>query len=94
MVARLLGQLQEGAGGRQSQPGHVGFTEEEAENNLMHQESHFDCVGHNNNAAASRQHGHLPHSALLSQVSVAVQNGRQHPQGGVSRFTLVVLHSQ
>lgn len=36
----------------------------------------------------------LPHFALFSQVSVAVQDGRQHPQGGVARLALVVLHAQ
>lgn len=54
MIARLLCQLQQGAGGCQSQPGHVGFTEgQEAENKFMHRKSKFNTTGHNNDPVKS-----------------------------------------
>lgn len=35
-----------------------------------------------------------PHLALLSQISVTVQYGREHPQRGVTRLALVILHPE
>lgn len=41
-----------------------------------------------------RLNDHSPHLALFCQVTVAAQDGREHSQSGVARFTLVVLHAE
>lgn len=37
---------------------------------------------------------HSPHLALLSQISITVQYSREHPQRGVTRLALVILHPE
>lgn len=37
---------------------------------------------------------HLPHLALLGQISITVQYSGEHPQRGVSRLALVILHAE